>query len=179
MRYFKDHLKILASIYRKSHYPESHYQHSISNGQALQKFHFSVTNFFWKNRTSILDAPQYFSFVQLFSINIIVIQLLISLQFPTHPYKGCPMVFQTNRCLNFLKHPSISVSEKIATQNIFGNFLSTLRSFLKKSCSEQLFCREPVFTCFWKKEFPSTCYLRNFLEFQQDRKLKAVSSFQA
>ena len=41
---FKDHMKILASsLYHKSHYPESHYQHSITNGTDLQKFHFSLT----------------------------------------------------------------------------------------------------------------------------------------
>ena len=47
-------------------------------------------------------------------------QLLITLQFPTHPTHL--LVFKTNGCLNFWKHPFISDSEKIATRNIFGNF---------------------------------------------------------
>ena len=48
-RHFKGHKEILASmLYHKSHYPESHYQCSISNGMSLQKFDFSPTECFWK-----------------------------------------------------------------------------------------------------------------------------------
>ena len=47
MRHLKGHMKILAlALYHKSNYPESHYQHSISNDIDLQKCHFSLTTFF-------------------------------------------------------------------------------------------------------------------------------------
>ena len=46
-RHFKGHMKILASsLHHKHHYPESQYQHSISNGIGLQKFHFFLTIFY-------------------------------------------------------------------------------------------------------------------------------------
>ena len=46
-RHFKGHMKILASaLYHKSHYPESHYQHSISNGIGITKISFFSCKFF-------------------------------------------------------------------------------------------------------------------------------------
>ena len=44
-RHFKGPMKILAwMLYHKSHYPESHYQHIISNGIGISKI-----SFFWYN----------------------------------------------------------------------------------------------------------------------------------
>ena len=72
----------------KGHYHESHYQHSISNGIGTSFFFF-----FLKNRASISNTPQYFFYIyiyffQLFSINITLMKLFISLQFPTHSFRG-------------------------------------------------------------------------------------------
>ena len=74
----------------KGHYHESHYQHSISNGIGTFFFFFF---FFFKNRASISNTPQYFFYIyiyffQLFSINITLMKLFISLQFPTHSFRG-------------------------------------------------------------------------------------------
>ena len=47
-------------LYHKSHYPESHYQHSISNGIGIAKILFFSYKFFLeKNETSLSNTPQY------------------------------------------------------------------------------------------------------------------------
>ena len=59
---------------------------------------------------------------------------------------------------NFWKLPSKT--------SMLESFLITLGSF-SNSCSEQLFCREPVPSCFCKKEPHSTHYLKSFsLQFE-------------
>ena len=55
--------------------------------------HFFFFFFFLKNRASISNTPQYFFYIyiyffQLFSINITLMKLFISLQFPTHSFRG-------------------------------------------------------------------------------------------
>ena len=80
----------------------------------------------------------------------------------------CPLVFSTNGCLNFWKYLSISILKKSHSEvfwklpsktSMSESLLSTLGSF-SKSCLEQLFCEELVQTCFCKKEFHNTHYLR-------------------
>ena len=85
-RYFKGHLEIPAStLYHKSHYPESHYLHIISNDIGTAKISFFSYNFFFgKYKTSIPKTNQYY----LCGINITLIQLLISTQFSTHSFRG-------------------------------------------------------------------------------------------
>ena len=100
--------------------------------------------FFWKNRTSLSNTPRY-SFY-LFDIHIIMIQLLISLKFPTHPFRDiyrcsrqkdvwifgstCPLAFwKKSHSENFKKLPSKT--------SMLESFLSILGSFTN-SCSEQL-----------------------------------------
>ena len=67
----------------------------------------------------------------------------------------------------FLEAPVHSHSEyfwqPLSKTSMLESFLSTLGSF-SKSCSEQLFCGESVCTCFCKKVFHSTLYLRNSWE---------------
>ena len=47
-------------LYHKSHYPESHYQHSISSGIGIAKILFFSYKFFLeKNKTSLSNTPQY------------------------------------------------------------------------------------------------------------------------
>ena len=79
----QDILKTISKFHNshKSHYLESRYQHSIRNGIVLQKFYFFRTNFFGKKRTSISSIPDYF-------FNDTLMQLLISLQISTHPFRG-------------------------------------------------------------------------------------------
>ena len=75
----------------KGHYHESHYQHSISNGIGTFFFFFF---FFWKIEhlypihLNIFFIYIYIYFFQLFSINITLMKLFISLQFPTHSFRG-------------------------------------------------------------------------------------------
>ena len=85
--------------------------------------------------------------------------------------QGCQLVFQT--MFKLLEAPihqwfgNCSHSENFwqlsNKTSMLESFLSTLASF-SKSCSEQLFCRELVYTRISKKEFHCTHYLRNFLE---------------
>ena len=113
--------------------------------QALQKFYFILfIFFFWKNRTSLSNTPRY-SFY-LFDIHITMIQLLISLKFPTHPFRDiyrcsrqkdvwifgstCPLAFwKKSHSENFKKLP--------CKTSMLESFLSILGSFTN-SCSEQL-----------------------------------------
>ena len=135
---------ILWSLYHKSHYPESHYQHSKRNGTGTAKILFYFIFFFWKNRTSLSNTPRY-SFY-LFDIHITMIQLLISLKFPTHPFRDiyrcsrqkdvwifgstCPLAFwKKSHSENFKKLP--------CKTSMLESFLSILGSFTN-SCSEQL-----------------------------------------
>ena len=107
-RHFKGHLEILASaLYHKSHnHDESHRQRSIfSNDIGIAKISFfSCKLFCRRNRTSIwytsifflLSSMNIFSSINSismlsinsFSINITLIQLIICLQLPTHPFRG-------------------------------------------------------------------------------------------
>ena len=107
-RHFTGHMKILASmLYHKSHYSESHYQHSSSNAIGLQKISFSLTMFFFLIKASISDAPQYSFFclvvwLQYHFDTITCFSTVSYLSIQRHP-----LVFQTNGCLNFQKHWSI------------------------------------------------------------------------
>ena len=142
--------------------------------QTLLKFHFSLANFFGKNRTSISNAPQYSSLCLVIrqQYHFDTINHFSIISYPSIPRH--PLVFQKNECLNFWKHSSIGVLEKNSHLKYFcqlpsktsklESFLSTLGGF-SKSSSEQLFSTEPVCTCFCKKAFHSTRYLRNFQEF--------------
>ena len=151
-------MKILASAsYQKSHYPESHCQHSISNGIGLQKFHFSFTNIFLKKQSIIYIGYTsiFFTLFKLFGINVTLIQLLISLQFPTHLFKDSKAsigvqdkwMFKLSEAPVHQRFGKNSHSEYCwqlsSKTSMLESFLSTLGSF-SKSCSEQLFCREPV-----------------------------------
>ena len=125
IKHFKGHMKILASaLYHKGHYPQSHYQHSMVMAYTCKNFIFLLQHFFFvKNKTPILDAPQYY-----FLCLVIWHQypFFTITHFSTTSYPSIqrrPLVFKTNGCLNFQKHLSISILEKIATRNIFGNFL--------------------------------------------------------
>ena len=170
-------MEILAStLYHKSHYPESHYQHSISNGISSAKILFSSYKFFFgKNRSSISNTTQYSFFCLVIQYQYLFDSYFFSLQLPTHPFRGihwcsrqkdvwifestCPLAFWKNQKTTrkfFWELPSKTF--------MLETFLSTLRSF-SKSCSEQLFCRKPVCNCFCKNEFHSTHSRRNFLEF--------------
>ena len=121
-------MKILAStLYHKSHYPESHYQHSISNGTGLQKFYFSFTNIFFEKIEHHLYRMHFNTllFCLVFRHNYSFLYNFLSIY---SKIRKCPLVFKTNGCLSFRKNPSISVLEKIVTLNIVGNFS------VKRSC---------------------------------------------
>ena len=111
-RHFKSHMKILAStLYHKSHNPGSHYQHIISNGIGLQKILKLLQNFSGKNRRSVSVAPQYsfFCLVIRHQYHFDTIAHFSAISYPS--IQRHPFVFKT-----------ISIFEKIATWNIFGNF---------------------------------------------------------
>ena len=83
---------------------------------------FSYKIFLEKNRTSISNAPQYscFYLVIWHQYHFDKITHFSTIFYPSIQTR--PLVFKANGCLNFQKHSSISISEKIATWNIFGNF---------------------------------------------------------
>ena len=116
-RYFKGHMKILASrLYHKCHYCESHYQLSINNGIGIAKIPFFSCK-------PVSNAPQYSFFClaiwQQYPFDTINHFSIIS----KPSFQRHPLVFKINEYLNFRKHSSsIGVLDKIATQNIFGNF---------------------------------------------------------
>ena len=94
LRHFKSHMKILAStFYPRSHYPESFYKHSISNGIKIAKISF----FSYKWCTSIFSllfsylASAFLWYNYSFFYNFLPIHSKVSI------------VFQTNECLNFRK----------------------------------------------------------------------------
>ena len=172
-RHFEGHMKIsAATLYKELSWKSLSAQHQQWH-RHCKNFIFLLQIFLGKNRTSISDAPQYYFFCLffLYQYHFDTITHVSTISNPSIQRRL--LVFKTNGCSNSRKHPSISVSEKVATRNILGNFpvkypywrpLSTLGSF-SKSCSEQLFYREPVRTCFCKNEFQSTRCLRNLPEF--------------
>ena len=120
-RYFKGHLEIPAStLYHKSHYPESHYLHIISNDIGTAKISFFSYNFFFgKYKTSIPKTNQYYLFC-------LVMWHQYHFDTITHFYtifysfiQRHQLVFYTKGCLNCWNYPSISVWEKIATRKIW------------------------------------------------------------
>ena len=122
-RNFKGHLKISAlTFYHKSNYSESHYQHSISNIIGIAKISFISYKIFW-------EKIEHLFLIQLNILSFLVIQDQYHFDTITHfatiyypSIQRCPLVFWTNGCLNFWKHLSVSILEKILTWTIFGTF---------------------------------------------------------
>ena len=155
-----------STLYHESPYLKTHYQHSISNTIVIAKILFFFLQLKKKNRKTISNTPHYSFFC---------LVILHQYHFDTITYFSAnsdssihkhPFRFQTKGCLDFQKKTSISVCQK--SWNHLENFLKlprktsmletclcTLGSF-SKSFSEQLFCREPVHTCFCKKVCHST-----------------------
>ena len=114
-----------------------------SLASALQKIYFRLQNFFLKNRI--------FMFFLLLScgISTTLLQILISLRFPIHPFKGVHWCSRKGY-LNIRKHPSIGILKKqllrkplhtlhTFQRNIQGGvlFKYTRRRFC--NCSKKLF----------------------------------------
>ena len=132
-------MKTLAStLSHKSHYPESHYQYSISNGIGITKISFFSYKFFWEKIEHLfpihLNIP-FFCLVIQHQYHFDTITNFSTIFYPLNQRQ--PLVFQTNGCLNFQKHPPISILEKIVTSHLpsktsmLESFLSTLESFSK------------------------------------------------
>ena len=116
--------------------------------QGLQKFYFSLTKCFGKNRTSISNTPHYsfFCLVIWHQYHFDTITY-----FPTNSDSSIqrrPLVFCKNGRLNFRKQTSISAWEKSekhlenfwklpSKTYMLGTFFKNYESF-SKSCSEQL-----------------------------------------
>ena len=122
-KHFKGHIKIsVSTLYHKSHYPESHYQYSISNGIDIAKSSFFSYKHFFENIEHYIRCISIFFLLLSYSASI---SLWYNSHFSTISYPSIqrhPLVLVKNECLNFRKDPSISISEKIATRNIFGYF---------------------------------------------------------
>ena len=110
--------------------------------------------FLWRDRTSISNPPQYYFLCLVFGLSFWYNYLFLYNFLLIHSDAS----IGSTRTLAFRR--KISRSEnfcKLSTKtSMLESFFNTFRS------SEQLFCREPVRTCFCKKEFNSTRYLMNF-----------------
>ena len=146
----KKHMKISEStLYHKSHFPESYYQHKIRKLGIAKISFFSYKMFFEKiEHLYLSNAPQYHSasislwYNYSFLYNILPIHskasigvldkwmFWIFLETPVHQHFG-----KNSRSKYFWQLPSKT--------SILESFLNTLGSF-SKSCPEQLFCREPA-----------------------------------
>ena len=150
-----------------------------------KNFIFLLQNVFEKNLTSLSDALRH-------SFFCLVIRHQYHFHTTTHFSTICylsiqrrPLVFQANKCLNFQKHPIISVSEKFATQNIFGNFpvkhpcwnifkvhlRDSQKAVLNSYSIENLHAAASV-----KRNFTAHNNLKNFQESQKHARLKTVIS---
>ena len=110
-----------------------------------------------------------FCLVLRYGISTTLLQILISLRFPIHPYKGVHCCYRKGY-LRFRRHRRLYF-EKITAPNISAYFayfpreasrvefflhtLAGLPGNFRKSSLEQLFCREPVNACFSKKDLHS------------------------
>ena len=164
---------ILWTSYHKNHYPESHYQQNISNSIGIAKILFFSNNFFfWKKQNIYIwyTSKFFLLFSYLPSIspwyNYSFLQSFFYWSIQSRPNQcsrlkdvwifgiNCPLGFpQKSHSENFWKRPS--------NTSMLESFLSKLGSF-SKSCSEQLFCREPVHTRFCKKGIPQHMLSQEF-----------------
>ena len=172
-RHFKGHVKISApTLCHKSHYSESHYQHSIMNGIGLAEILFFFTSVLWRKKIEHLShAPQYSFFCYVVSIFLWYNYSFLYNFLPIHSRVSISVldkwVFESLQALvllHFRKNNYLEYFCQLPSKiSMLDFFLSLLGSF-SKICSEQLFCRESVCTCVFKKEFHSTHYLRNYPE---------------
>ena len=142
-----------STFYHKSHYPvKVTISRASAMAQALQQFYFSLTNIFLEKIEHLyLVYLNILSFAQLFCVNITLIKLLISLQFRTHPKASIGVLdkwmlefSEATVYQRFGKNGHLEYFWQLSSKtSMLESFLSTLGSF-SKSCSEQLFCREPI-----------------------------------
>ena len=160
--YFNDHLKISAFASRHQHRHQNRHQH-----QHCKKIIFTFRNFF--------ERIEYLCFFcsELWH-QYTLLQILISLRFPIHPYKGVywcsrKRLFEFSEtsvhwCFQKITAPKNSAyfPSKKSTAESFLITLVGLPGTFPKSSLEQLFCRETVSVCFCKKGNPQRVLSQEF-----------------
>ena len=167
--FYRDHLQISASVSQHQHCRWNRHWH-----QLLQKIIFVFRMFFFLGRIFI------FFLVLSYDISTILLEIIISLGFPFHPFKGVHCCSR-KRLFELSEAHVHQWFEKITAPKIFAYFAYfsakpsrvelCLSAFagppgnFPKSSLEQLFCRDPDSLWFCKKKLHIRRYLRNFPEF--------------